>query len=307
MATVLIVDDRESNREPLTTVLAYHNPGTMEACDGAEGLERARALQPDLIITDILMPTMDGYEFTRRLRDDPIIASTPVIFYSAHYLMKEARALATKCAVEHVISKPADPEEVLQIVNAALGLALPKRVLRALRNEIEDFDNDRIRVLTDTLSQRVDEVGNLNARLAALIEIGREVNVTQAVPHLLDRYCRSARELIGAMCAAVCISDETGQNIRHYYSSGIHGVSLEAGSPISALDCEIAEVMAKRVCHRGQNWAGDSAALGCPPGGPAVDSYLVMPVVMRNKTYGWLGMANKIGYPEFRSEERRVG
>jgi len=73
-----------------------------------ERLDRARALQPDLIITDILMPTMDGYEFTRRLRDDPIIASTPVIFYSAHYLMKEARALATKCAVEYVISKPVD-------------------------------------------------------------------------------------------------------------------------------------------------------------------------------------------------------
>ena len=51
---------------------------------------------------------------------------------------------------------------------------------------------------------------------------------------------------------------------------------------------------------------GDRAALGCAPGGPAVESYLVIPVVSRNKTYGWLGLANKIGYPEFRPDDERL-
>ena len=72
MASILIVDDRESNRELLTTLLGCENHSTAEARDGAEGLERARTLKPDLIITDILMPTMDGYEFIRRLREDPV-------------------------------------------------------------------------------------------------------------------------------------------------------------------------------------------------------------------------------------------
>ena len=84
MATILIVDDRESNRELLSTLLGYRNHRTVEARDGMEGLERARVERPDLVITDILMPTMDGYEFTRRLRADPALprfrsSSTPRI------------------------------------------------------------------------------------------------------------------------------------------------------------------------------------------------------------------------------------
>jgi len=112
MASILIVDDRETNRELLTTLLGYRNHRTVEAGDGLEGLERARAEVPDLIITDILMPTMDGYEFTRRLREDARTAAIPVVFYSAHYLMQEANALAAKCGVDYVLAKPAEPEEV---------------------------------------------------------------------------------------------------------------------------------------------------------------------------------------------------
>jgi two-component system, cell cycle sensor histidine kinase and response regulator CckA len=302
MASILIVDDRESNRKLLTTLLGYQNHSTVEASDGAEGLERARALKPDLIITDILMPTMDGYEFIRRLREDAAIATTPVIFYSAHYLMQEARALATKCAVEYVISKPAEREELLRTVDAALGQALPSR-LRALRNEFDDFDQQHIRVLTDKLSQKVDEVENLNARLAALIEIGRELNVTHDISQLLKRYCRAAREVIGAVCAAVCITNEAGGNPRHYYSSGMQGASFESGKPIWGVNSEIAEIMTKGVCRGGQSWAGDPAALGYPLAGPAVESYLVIPVVTQYKTYGWIGLANKIGYSEFRPND----
>ena len=66
MATILIVDDHETNRGLLTTPLGYRNHRIVEARDGAKGLERARPERPDLIIADILMPTMDGYEFTRK-------------------------------------------------------------------------------------------------------------------------------------------------------------------------------------------------------------------------------------------------
>jgi CheY-like chemotaxis protein len=124
MAIILIVDDHEANRELLTTLLGYRNHQTVEAADGAEGLERAREIRPDLIITDILMPTMDGYELTHKLREDPALAAIPVIFYSAHYLMHEARALAERCGVEYVVPKPVEPQELLRTVDAALGLAM---------------------------------------------------------------------------------------------------------------------------------------------------------------------------------------
>ena len=161
-------------------------------------------------------------------------------------------------------------------------------------------------MLTDKLSQKVEEVENLNARLAALIEIGRELNVTHDISQLLKRYCRAAREVIGAVCAAVCITDESGRNTRHYYSSGTQGASFESGRLTCAVTSEIADIMAKRVCRGGRNWAGDPAALGCPPGGPAVDSYLVIPIVTQYKTYGWLSLVNKLGYPEFRPDDESL-
>ncbi len=91
MATILIVDDRLANREFLVTLLGYAGHRLLQAADGAEALAIVRAEHPDLVIADILMPTMDGYEFVRRIRADPAIAATPVIFYTAHYHEREAR------------------------------------------------------------------------------------------------------------------------------------------------------------------------------------------------------------------------
>ena len=75
MAIILIVDDRASNREFLTTLLGYGGHRLLEAGNGAEALELVRVERPDLVITDILMPTMDGYEFAQKLRAEPAIAA----------------------------------------------------------------------------------------------------------------------------------------------------------------------------------------------------------------------------------------
>ena len=84
MATVLVVDDIAANRELIVTLLAYQGHETIEAADGAEALTLVRAQRPALVISDILMPTMDGYELLRQLRSDPDLRNTPVIFYTAY-------------------------------------------------------------------------------------------------------------------------------------------------------------------------------------------------------------------------------
>src|SRR5919201_3519343 len=99
MATILVVDDHPTNREFLVTLLGYGGHRLLEAADGAEALAAARAEHPDLVIADILMPTMDGYELVRQLRADPSVARTPVIYYTAHFLEPEAQALARSCGV----------------------------------------------------------------------------------------------------------------------------------------------------------------------------------------------------------------
>jgi CheY-like chemotaxis protein len=96
MATILVVDDSPTNRQYLTVLLGEAGHRLLEAADGAEGLAVVRAQRPDLVIADILMPTMDGYEFVRRLRADPAIAATPVIFFTAHHHQREAHTLAAR-------------------------------------------------------------------------------------------------------------------------------------------------------------------------------------------------------------------
>ena len=89
MAVILILEDRAIDRTLLATVLRSAGHAVIEASDGVEGLRLAEGIPPDLVISDILMPTMDGYEFVRRMRDVPALARTPVIFYTATYHERE--------------------------------------------------------------------------------------------------------------------------------------------------------------------------------------------------------------------------
>ena len=123
MATILIVDDRPSNRSYLAALLSYTEHRTLEAADGAHALAITRDERPDLIITDILMPTMDGYEFVQQLRADPVLRGTRVIFFSAVYSEHETMAMAARCGVTTVLGKPAEPQRILEAVAAELGVA----------------------------------------------------------------------------------------------------------------------------------------------------------------------------------------
>lgn len=182
MAIILVVDDRPTNREFLVTLLSYQGHRLLEAAVAVEGLALIRAERPDLVITDILMPEVDGFEFVRQIRADPLIANTRVIFYSANYLESEARALAQTCGVEYVIVKPAEPEYILATVHSALGLAESASPV----SPPHEFERAHQRLLVDKLAQKVNELEALNAEL--------EQRVTARTAELADANSR-LREL----------------------------------------------------------------------------------------------------------------
>ncbi|MGZ5884939.1 MAG: response regulator, partial [Burkholderiaceae bacterium] len=122
MATILIVDDHVLNREFLLTLLGYGGHRLIEASDGMEGLQKVKGERPQLVIADILMPNMDGYEFVARMQRDPATADIPIIFYTAAYREREATVMAQACGVKWVLHKPSDPELILETVHEALGL-----------------------------------------------------------------------------------------------------------------------------------------------------------------------------------------
>jgi signal transduction histidine kinase len=162
MATILVVDDRADNRAFLSTLLGYAGYTIVEASDADEGLAVALEHRPDLVIADILMPTTDGFDFVRQLRACPEIAQTRTIFYTATYVADEARDLARAVGVEHLLTKPAEPQEILATVQSVLGTTPAMPVAAATERQ---FERDHQRLLLDKLTQKVDELESINADL----------------------------------------------------------------------------------------------------------------------------------------------
>jgi len=120
MATILVVDDHELNRKLLVTVLASEGHRLLQAADGAEALERLRAEKCDLVVTDSLMPVMDGFELARRVRETPDTARTKLMLYTAHTQERQALDLAAACGIDRVLSKPCAMQQVLDAINELL-------------------------------------------------------------------------------------------------------------------------------------------------------------------------------------------
>jgi two-component system cell cycle response regulator DivK len=107
---ILIVDDNRDSRELVIKILQGKGHQLCEAVDGEDALEKVAAEQPDLILMDISLPRMDGYEATRRLKSDERFASIPVIALTDH-AMKGDREKALAAGCEDYISKPINVRE----------------------------------------------------------------------------------------------------------------------------------------------------------------------------------------------------
>lgn len=165
MTSVLILDDRQADRYLLSTLLGYAGYDVCEASTGTEALTLARSEHPDLIITDILMPKMNGYEFVRQLRSDPDIGGTSVVFYTANYAHDEVQRLAEVCGVSRFIPKPSDPETVIRTVREVLGehSTMPGPVPSA------DFNREQLLLLNSKLVEKVAELEASNAERQKLV------------------------------------------------------------------------------------------------------------------------------------------
>lgn len=117
---VLIVDDNSNDRKILRYNLEHHGCEVTEANDGQEGLKVAKALKPDLIVSDALMPQMDGFEFLRRVKLDHDLRTIPFVFHSAVYTGLKDKELALSLGAEAFIGKPMLPEDVWEELSAVL-------------------------------------------------------------------------------------------------------------------------------------------------------------------------------------------
>jgi two-component system cell cycle response regulator DivK len=121
-----VIEDQEDNRQILRDLLTSADFEVIEAVDGEAGLAAAAAHRPDLILMDIQLPGLDGYEATRRLKADGLLRAIPVIAVTSYALSGEAdKSRAAGC--DAYISKPYSPRQLLAKVREHLSSAGPTR------------------------------------------------------------------------------------------------------------------------------------------------------------------------------------
>jgi DNA-binding response OmpR family regulator len=119
-ATVLVVDDDPVILKLLEVNFEMEGFSVVRASDGAEGLERAREVHPDIVVLDVMMPRMTGYEVAKALREDAGTADIPIIFVTARAQSSDVER-GMELGVDDYVTKPFDPLDLIARVNALLG------------------------------------------------------------------------------------------------------------------------------------------------------------------------------------------
>jgi diguanylate cyclase (GGDEF)-like protein len=146
------------------TLLVNFGHRLLEAGNGAEALELAHKELPDLIISSIIMPKMDGFTLVRRLRAEPLLASIPVIFQTANYLEAEVSKLARATGVQYILAKPSEPQEILRTI----GEALKRPTTPSRLPQTGQLQREHLQLMADKLYQKVMELEKTNERLRNL-------------------------------------------------------------------------------------------------------------------------------------------
>ncbi|WP_005033994.1 PAS domain S-box protein [Holophaga foetida] len=192
MSTILIADDLEQNRYMLDALLKGMGHRTLVAENGAEALEMARNTPTDLVISDILMPVMDGFEFCRRMKQDEALKDIPFVFYTATYTEPKHERFALSLGAERFITKPQEPSYLMTVVQELLGTA-GHRAAKAPDESIDSemaFLRQHNEALFHKLEKRNQDLRRLSDLHILLYRINRAIRSARSEAELLAETCR---------------------------------------------------------------------------------------------------------------------
>jgi signal transduction histidine kinase/FixJ family two-component response regulator len=278
---ILVAEDDAEARELLMLSLADGDYELLQAADGIEALHLLRTEHPDLLITDIVMPRMDGYELVRKLRQDESMSGTPVIFCSASYHEREVREMARSLGVRSTLSKPYDLQTVRDTVNAALAsksMALPTG---------------------DTPVP-----GAAQERLSALVTFSRSLFGQTDPAAIVRTACDAVRDILLAQVAELVIVACDGSSERTT-SSGLSPQETQR-----LFNSHMYRDLRQSLRSGGvalYPMSPDEAAgqVGSFQRGDFV-SMLGVPIASVANSYGYLCVLNRIGLPGFTEEDLAV-
>lgn len=135
MKKILIADDNEQNLYMLEVLLQTHGYEVKSALNGAEALESARRLLPDLIVSDILMPVMDGFALCREWVRDEVLGRAPFVVHTATYTDARDEELAMGLGAARYVPRPVEPEALLAVIEEVLTAAARGEVRPAVTGD----------------------------------------------------------------------------------------------------------------------------------------------------------------------------
>ena len=266
---VLLADDNADMRAYVARLLESHGYAVDEVADGEAALASARADAPDLVLTDVMMPRLDGFGLLRALRSEPALAETPVIMLSAR-AGEEAKVEGLEAGADDYLVKPFAARELLARVNANIQLAEVRReaarVERAARTAVEE-------------QARILRIFN---RAAA--SLAGKLDLEQLVQAVVD----AGVEVTGAQFGAFFynVVDQAGESYTLYTLSGAPRAAFETfpmprNTPVFGPTFEGSAVVRSDNIRMDPRYGTMAPHHGQPKGHLPVVSYLAVPVKSR--------------------------
>jgi two-component system sensor histidine kinase/response regulator len=215
--TILVLDDNSDLLTNIELILEMEGYQVLSACSGPEALSLLAQTKPDLIISDIMMPEMDGYEFYRSVRRNPELLTVPFIFLSAKGKREDIR-FGKRLGVDDYLTKPLEPDDLLIAVEAKLRRL--REIKAGSRQEVERLKDITLRVLSHELRTPL-------ATIKAVVELLVENKI-----HLYDE---EEQELLS-------LASKGGERLETLIMDVLTVVNIEAGEAKNLFEAEKQEV-----------------------------------------------------------------
>lgn len=166
MKNILLLDDNEDAVILQTIILESDGFSVQSAVNGLDGLEKLKTYHPDIIVSDVLMPEMDGFEFCRAVKSNDMLKDIPIVFYSAQYTDEEDKELAEDVGAEGFIYKPIEMDQFLAIINRILEQDLKrKNHLDRSAESFPHFDQKHYEAQARMLDKKLHELEEQNSKV----------------------------------------------------------------------------------------------------------------------------------------------
>lgn len=182
---ILVVDDQKDNRQLLEAFLTEYGHQVVQAANGKEALDQLRNQHFNLVISDILMPGMDGFQLCRSVKKDELLKDIPFVFYTASYVEKEDEELALRFGADEFLRQPVDPEELEAIIKRLAR----EEESRGIQSPVKKIENgqDVFKLYNERLLHKLEN------KVSAL---EREIAERKRVEEELKKYRDQLAELV---------------------------------------------------------------------------------------------------------------